>query len=545
MAWLHTWAGLWFSWLLYAVFLTGTLAVFSEAISHWMNPEHAIEEARTAQREAPTVDRSRRLDMAVQYMSRNHGGANMWEIWPVNRHHDNGLVAYWFDQNHQYADAELDPDTGEPLPEEHHGEGRQTAGGAHFVNFHYTLHSPGIGLWIVALAGMAMLVALVSGIITHKRIFKDFFTFRSGKGQRSWLDAHNAAAVLTLPFQFMIAYTGIVISSLTLMPAPIAGVYGTGPDAERQYLAEYTGDTPPARTGQPLAVPALEPIVARAEKLIGQEARAIVITHPEDGSMRIGVYGWNEDAETRSRISSTTGMAEYSAATGELLRSRPAGGVAGGAPSLLQQAMSDLHMVKFGGLAMKWLYFVCGLAGAAMMGTGAVLFMVKRRTRMGDEFGAATARMYRLIEGLNVAALAGLGIACIAYFWANRLLPVALEQRAAWEIRAFFGAWALTLLHAWLCSPRRAWIIQLSLLAALCLPLPALSPLAVGDHLAAQIARDDWESAGVELATLAFGMLAAWGAWRVARRKPAAARPARGATPAAPASIQEISHDHA
>ncbi|SUY94691.1 Uncharacterized iron-regulated membrane protein [Comamonas testosteroni] len=37
-AWLHTWCGLWFSWLLYAVFLTGTLAVFEEPITHWMTP---------------------------------------------------------------------------------------------------------------------------------------------------------------------------------------------------------------------------------------------------------------------------------------------------------------------------------------------------------------------------------------------------------------------------------------------------------------------------------------------------------------------------
>ena len=37
-AWLHTWCGLWFSWLLFAVFLTGTLAVFEEPITHWMTP---------------------------------------------------------------------------------------------------------------------------------------------------------------------------------------------------------------------------------------------------------------------------------------------------------------------------------------------------------------------------------------------------------------------------------------------------------------------------------------------------------------------------
>ena len=47
---------------------------------------------------------------------------------------------------------------------------------------------------------MFMLIAIVSGVITHKKIFIDFFTFRWGKGQRSWLDAHNASGVLLLPF---------------------------------------------------------------------------------------------------------------------------------------------------------------------------------------------------------------------------------------------------------------------------------------------------------------------------------------------------------
>lgn len=92
---------------------------------------------------------------------------------------------------------------------------------------------------------MAMLVAMVSGVATHKRIFKDFFTFRASKGQRSWLDAHNATAVLTLPFQFMIAYTGIVISAFTLMPAPIAATYGPGAEAARLYRAELAREDQP------------------------------------------------------------------------------------------------------------------------------------------------------------------------------------------------------------------------------------------------------------------------------------------------------------
>jgi uncharacterized iron-regulated membrane protein len=35
-----------------------------------------------------------------------------------------------------------------------------------------------IGLWLVGLAGMAMMVLCVSGVIIHRKIFTDFFTFR-------------------------------------------------------------------------------------------------------------------------------------------------------------------------------------------------------------------------------------------------------------------------------------------------------------------------------------------------------------------------------
>ena len=57
------------------------------------------------------------------------------------------------------------------------------------------------------------------------------------------------------------------------------------------------------------------------------------------------------------------------------------------------------------------------------------------------------------------------------------------------------------------------------MLAALCLLLPVLNVLSTGDNLAAQISRGDWESAGVELGSVAFGLLAAWGAWKVHKRK--------------------------
>jgi hypothetical protein len=170
----------------------------------------------------------------------------------------------------------------------------------------------------------------------------------------------------------------------------------------------------------------------------------------------------------------------------------------------VQSVLGGLHMVTFGGLALKWVYFVCGLAGSAMMATGAILFVVKRRAKHLGEFGSATAAVYRLIEGLNVAAVAGLAVACIGFLWANRLVPLGLPHRDDWELAVFFGLWALAVLHAWARPPAAAWREQFGVLG-----LPVLNFMTTGDHLAAHFRDGDWESAGVELFVLATGLAAA------------------------------------
>ncbi|MBB5607560.1 MULTISPECIES: PepSY domain-containing protein [unclassified Janthinobacterium] len=544
MAWLHTWCGLWISWLLFAIFLTGTLAVFDDPIGHWMTPEHALEEAAHANDTPPpkVTDRANRLALALDFMEKEHPKADMWEIWPVQRP-GQGLSAYWFQPSGGYGSAELNPLTGALVEHAPDANQRDTIGGHHFVDFHYELHAGRIGVWIVGITTMIMLVALVSGVITHKRIFKDFFTFRPAKGQRSWLDAHNAVAVLTLPFQFMIAYTGIAFFSDDYVPAPVVAQYGME-NGKKAFLSDWNDVGKPARIGQPMAIPDLEQYALRAEQTIHQEIRAVVLDNPNDASMRVCMYGWNEESDKLQRISANTGMACYALATGEQIAVRQPGKADSGPAGLTRIVMSNLHMAAFGGTPMRWLYFFCGLAGTAMMGTGAILFMVKRRQRAGGEFGSATERVYRMIECLNVAAIAGLAVACIGYLWANRLIPVGIEHRAGWEVRAFFGLWFLMLVHACLRPEKRGWIEQLALLAVLCVLLPVLNVLSTGDNLVAQITRGDWESAGVELCSVAFGLLAAWGAWKVHKRKEQPLKKAARENRSAPASLQTTMEGH-
>ncbi|MDT4840290.1 hypothetical protein FQZ97_741070 [compost metagenome] len=108
----------------------------------------------------------------------------------------------------------------------------------------------------------------------------------------------------------------------------------------------------------------------------------------------------------------------------------------------------------------------------------------------------------------------------MGYLWANRLVPVGIGHRADRELQVFFALWALALVHAFVRQPARAWREQLGALAALCLLLPVLNFVTTGDHLLAQLSRSDWESLGVELGVVAFG-LAALGALRHLLRKAA------------------------
>ena len=111
--------------------------------------------------------------------------------------------------------AVLEAWTGQPVSP------RDTRGGEFFYRVHFQMHYLPVlqGRWVAGLCAMFMLVAITSGVVTHKQIFKDFFTFRPRKAaQRSWLDAHNLTAVLALPFHPMNTHTGLATPIALSLP---------------------------------------------------------------------------------------------------------------------------------------------------------------------------------------------------------------------------------------------------------------------------------------------------------------------------------------
>ncbi len=257
MAWLHTWAGLIFGWLLFAIFLTGTLAYFKDETSHWMKPEIP----------ARSVSSEVSLNVAQNYLEQHAGGASRWLIeLPTAR--EPGLSVRWQQtptqrgERGQFTEKHLDPQTGAEV------QGRESTGGEFFYRFHFQLQMPyPWGRWLSTFAAMVMFVALISGIITHKKIFKDFFTFRPRKGQRTWLDGHNAVGVLVLPFHLMITYSSLVIFMVMVMPASILVSYKG--DVRGFYDELFPASTTPQLSGQPAALAPLAPLLEKAREQWG------------------------------------------------------------------------------------------------------------------------------------------------------------------------------------------------------------------------------------------------------------------------------------
>lgn len=509
-AWLHTWSGLLLGWLLYAVFLTGTLSFFQEEISFWMKPEQ-----HASQPDANSASR------ALERLSRVAPDAAQWGI-SLPSERNAALQVQWFAPGERIGKGggqrlSLDAASGEPLTV------RETRGGGFLYRFHFELYGlpREAARWIVGIAIMFMLVAIVSGVITHKKIFKDFFTFRRRKGQRSWLDAHNASAVLALPFHFMITYSGLLLLMFMLMPWAVDSAY----QGDRQaYFNEAGGrgggggarGEPSERQQKPPQAAQMTDIGALLQQTAQRWPRGVASITVSAPNTQKAVVELRERGGDSLLERGNGERLRFNGVTGEPLRSPPQPAI--DAASATYNVFTSLHLIRFAEAPLRWIFFLSGLLGTAMVATGMVLWVVKRlpeRNKLGY-----TPVGQRLVEALNVGTIAGLPLATAVYFWANRLLPVELAQRSDWEIRCFFLAWLLAAVHPLLRPHKRAWIEQLLLAALLFLGLPLFALSLPHSGLPATLANGNWLVAGMDLTLLASAALLAYAAWAVARHQP-------------------------
>ncbi len=182
--------------------------------------------------------------------------------------------------------------------------------------------------------------------------------------------------------------------------------------------------------------------------------------------------------------------------------------------------MIGLHAGRFADTALRWLYFLSGLFGTAMVGTGLVLWTAKRRGKLPDPQRPHLG--FRIVERLNIAVVAGFPIALSGYFLANRLLPLGLADRAEREVDSLFLLWAILACIALIGAPRGAWRNLCAIGTMLFAAIPVVNAVTTTRGLAASLAAGDmpYIAFDVMMAAVAIGFAFAWARLRTSPRSP-------------------------
>jgi uncharacterized iron-regulated membrane protein len=442
MAWLHGWTGLLLGWVLFVMCLAGTLSVFKPEIGQWMRPENAAK-----------ADPADAVQAAATWLTANAKDSNAWYFNVPNARMN--TVEATYDTGGDYLYRALDPVSGAPVA-------RETMGGEFFYRLHFELELPyPWGRLLASIAGMVMLVALITGIIAHRRIFKDYFTFRPAKGQRSWLDGHNALGVLATPFHLMITFTGIVTLASLNMPWGITATYGN--DLAAVYHDLSPGVAERARANLPAPLAPVAPMLREAQRQLGGTIGRVYVINPGDKAGVVTVF--RSDAD---QLGFNPAEMSFDGVTGQPISKwqENRGAIQ------TYNVVYGLHMARFAPIFARWLYFLGGAMLTLAIATGMVLWIVKRRERAPLSLGN------RVLERLNAGVLAGVPLGCAAYLLANRLVPLGLADRADIEISTALWTAAAALLVGAALPPRRAWPLLTGATALAC-GLAALLGLSV------------------------------------------------------------------
>lgn len=538
MTWVHTWFGLVLGFVLMICFFFGALSVFDREIDRWAIPDtrfepqpmpsfdhllkpvfeklraHPDDMAATAARVVGDLPHPDTMPMASLYAYTTHrdpvlsiGAEFSIPNKPLNPADDHLHVHGW---------ATIDPRTGAAIPDD-----ALKIGSRWFYPMHYSLnwHWKNIGYYIVGLAAFVMLAALVTGVIMHRKIFRELFTFRPKKRtQRSALDLHNMTGVVALPFHFFFAFTGLVIFA-SFFYFPVSHTLLKPLHDQHEVLeAERTG-LPHEAAGIAAPMASVDAMVAEAKRRwaardMAGEVGYLFADHLGDQNGYVSIYRAGSD-----RVALVGEGIHFKASTGEVLREDPPRTVV----SEINEFLTGLHLQHFEHWLLRWLYVIGGLLGCICIATGFIFFVEKRK----QQHAKTQSQGSRIVDALAVTTVTGMLIASFAMLVANRLLPADLAGKGDWEINAFWFAWLLAFLHAaWRSAPvaraarNPAWREQCWIAALLAVAAVVLNWLTTGDHLVKTVfTHTYWPVAGVDLSLLATAALSVFAARKLKLRE--------------------------
>ena len=419
MIWLHTYTGLLAGWLIFAVFLTGTLSYYNQELTHWMTSSNIAKQGQQ-----PLINHS------LKVLSEQAPNATQWRIQLPDDRGSNFRLSYreGKERNSIYLDAsEL------TLKEE-----AQTRGGNFFRTFHYTLSlRQWGGRYLTGIAAMLMLIGVFTGIYTHRRFFKDFFTLRNKDKLKFTVDFHAVAGVITIPFCFMICFSALLIYISMYQPFSINHYYDSYRALDRKVSTRHESTAPSGIAAEHLT--SIDKFTPVLEQKWGRNAElsAITINHPGDSQGQIIFTKQKVDIlsnKAQSLAFATSGNAQAQMAEERF-------------PRMVRRVFYGLHEAHFADPPLRAMLFLSGMFATVLISTGMLIWLRKRQQKQQK-------KSYVFVERMNNAAFYGLSLAIACYFLASKL-PVQSINLVQYELPVFFYTWLASLILVLAIKPNK------------------------------------------------------------------------------------------
>lgn len=355
----HSALGLAFAALIYVVCLTGTLAVFIHEFHRWEQPD------------APMVTAPISAEALTEATWQGHGQARIDRaaedmfISAPNAFYPRLSVSYRSSATKNEGEWVADQDGN-----------LKTRVIAPFTDFlgelHMNLHLPRTwGLFIVGLTGVTLLSSLISGLLSHPRLFKDAFALRWGGSKRlQEADLHNRLGVWGFPFHLVVSLTGALLGLSTLIVGVLALAAYDG-DSEKAFAAILGPRATASENYAPL--PDINPMIAAVRQ---QKPSAEFVGAQ---FQRIGTQGQMVHLSMRVPGHLALFNQYYFNPAGKLIGD---GGLEeGGVGQQILGVLQPLHFGWFGGIGVKILYAILGLALTIVTQSGVVIWLARKRDR--------------------------------------------------------------------------------------------------------------------------------------------------------------------
>lgn len=444
----HSWLGVIISVVLFIVFWAGSIVLFVPEIQSWAEaPAHPVQQA------APDKPLQEIVESVLEDYPLNREEhltiVLASEQRPYHQFYIDLLPEEGYEGPEQVAELKVDPKTGEVV-----GSLEQF----HLLDFlyvlHYNMHLPA-GTYLVGLVTLVFMILIFTGVYIHARkIVSNFFLYRKDKKRNKLLDIHNVVGVMSLPFTFMYALSGLIFNLAIIYQIAFAVFLYQGNSTALLEDAGYMS-VEQELSGEPLDMGIAYELLAQAEQDYGQPA----------GMLRFYNYG---DANAVIQLSVPDSRFArhyepyYRLADASLIE----GWVDTNANVLRKgvNVLTDLHFGNFAGLDLRILYFLLGLGVCGMIVAGNLLWLDKRAKQKN-----VSPQGIALVGNLTLGGCCGTVVGTAALFLAERVLPLGLDAaRGDWLARIFVLTMAMVMALAFMIRYKRSFMkVSLYLSAAL------------------------------------------------------------------------------